>query len=302
MPAGMTAPVSSALQRASLIYPQPVAIACGRVLRARSESERLDACLRAGEVLARYVAAVALSSFAARDGGDGLNITALDGNLAFGHFLSAAQQVSNIEVPHPAQPYLSAGFKPKKGQLTGTTYSALEALLNLRNELGHQLQTINSPKAHAILAERKPDTQLADALKGIDGLLMLPLFVVEDQQLAKKMIRARRLLLMGESADPSPDEIEITEGVEELGVPYVSINANLLKLPPILVWQLVQQRANTRLLFLDKVIKQASRYKTIEGDEIDGASDRAAEISAICAGKKKAERTCRAPRRQAFCA
>ena len=79
MPAGISGPASSAFRRSSLIYPQPVAIACGRVLRARSDSERLDACLRAGEVLARYITAVALSSFAAREGGDALNISALDG-------------------------------------------------------------------------------------------------------------------------------------------------------------------------------------------------------------------------------
>ena len=90
---GASSPVSSVLRRASLVYPQPVAIACGRVIRARSLAERLDACLRAGEVLARYVSAVALSSFAAREGGDALNITALEGNLSFGHFLSTAQQV-----------------------------------------------------------------------------------------------------------------------------------------------------------------------------------------------------------------
>ena len=211
----------------------------------------------------------------------------LDGNLAFGHFLSTAQQVANIEVPHPAEAYLSAGFKPKKGQLTGVTYSALEALLNLRNELGHQLQTINAPKARTILEERKPDVQLAEALKGVEGLLMLPLFVVEDQQLVQRVIRARRLLLMGELADPPPDEIEIAEGVEELGVPYVSINATLLKLPPILVWELVQQRANTRLLFLDRVTPQASRYKTVEGDEMSSPPDRANEVVALCAGKKR---------------
>jgi len=287
MPAGMTAPTSSALRRASLIYPQPVAIACGRVLRSRSHSERLDACLRAAEVLARYIAAFALSSFAARESGDGLNISVLDGNLAFGHFLSAAQQVANIEVPHPGEPYLSAGFKPKKGQVNGATYSALEALLNLRNELGHELQAINSPKAQAILEERKPDARLAEALKGVDGLLMLPLFVVEDQQLVQKVIRARRLLLMGESADPAPDEVEITEGIEELGVPYVSVNATLLKLPPILIWELVQQRANTRLLFLDQVKAQASRYKTVEGDQVSGSPDRAAEVVTLCSGKKR---------------
>lgn len=287
MPTGITSPVSSALRRASLIYPQPVAIACGRVMRARSHSERLDACLRSGEVLARYITAVALSSFAAREGGVDLNISVLDGNLAFGHFLSTAQQVSNIEVPHPAGLYLSAGFKPKKGQVSGVTYAALEGLLNLRNELGHQLQAVNAPQAQAILEERNPDVQLAEALKGVQGLLMLPLFVVEDQQLVQKVIRARRLLLMGESADPPPDEIEIAEGIEDLGVPYVAVNATLLKLPPILVWELVQQRANTRLLFLDRVTPQACRYKTVEGDETTGRQERAAEIAALCSGKKR---------------
>jgi hypothetical protein len=287
MPAGITEPVFSALRRAALIYPQPVAIACGRVLRARSVSERLDACLRSGEVLARYISAVALSSFAAREGGDGLNISVLDGNLSFGHFLSAAQQVSNIEVSHPAKPYLSAGFKPKKGQVTGVTYSSLETLLNLRNDLGHQLQAINAPKAQAMLDERKPDVHLVEALKGVDGLLMLPLFVLEDQQLVQRVIRARRLLLMGESADPPPDEIEIAEGIDEIGVPYISINATLLKLPPILVWELVQQRANTRLLFLDRVTPRACCYKTVEGDETNGPADRAAEVAALCSGRKR---------------
>jgi hypothetical protein len=116
---------------------------------------------------------------------------------------------------------------------------------------------------------------------------MLPLFVVEDQQLVQRVIRARRLLLMGESADPPPDEIEIAGGVDELGVPYVSINATLLKLPPILVWELVQQRANTRLLFLDRVTPQACRYKTVEGDETTSPADRAHEVAALCAGQKR---------------
>ena len=116
---------------------------------------------------------------------------------------------------------------------------------------------------------------------------MLPLFVVEEQQLIQRVIRARRLLLMGESADPPPEEVEIREGVEELGVPYVAINATLLKLPPIIVWELVQQRANTRLLFLDRISQQASRYKTVEGDKVTGAPDRVAEIVALCSGKKR---------------
>jgi hypothetical protein len=284
---GIASPVSSALRRASLIYPQPVAIACGRVSRARSQAERLDACLRAAEVVARYVTAVALSSFAAREGGDSLNISPLDGNLSFGQFLSAAQQVANIEVPHPAAPYLNAGFKPKKGEAAGVTYASLEALLIIRNELGHQLQAMTAAQAQALLDERKPDARLAEALGGVNGLLSLPLFVVEEQQMAQRIIRARRLLLMGESADPAPDEIELADALEDFGVPYVAIGNTVLRLPPILVWELVQQRANTRLLFLDKVTERACRYKTVEGDEISGLPERSAEISALCAGRKR---------------
>ena len=50
------------LRRGSLIYPMPVAIACGRVLRARTAAERVNACLKAAEVLTRYLAAVAVAS------------------------------------------------------------------------------------------------------------------------------------------------------------------------------------------------------------------------------------------------
>ncbi len=264
-----------------------MAIACGRVNRARSQTERLDACLRAGEVLARYLAAVAISSFAAREGGDELNITPLDGNLSFGHFLSAAQQVANIAVPHPAATYLDTGFKPKKNQLVGVTYAALEALLILRNDLGHQLQAVSDPKAQAILDGQKPDSQLAEALVGIHGLLSSPLFVVEEQQVVQRVIRARRLLLMGESADPAPDEIELVEALEDSGVPYVAVGPTVLRLPPILVWELVQQRADTRLLFLDKVAPQSCHYKTVEGDEAPGRLERITEVAELCSGRKR---------------
>lgn len=287
MPVGSTSPVSSALKRASLIYPQPVAIACGRVLRARSSAERLDACLRAAEVLARYICAVALSSFAARDGGAELTISPLDGNLSFGHFLSSAQQVANVEVAHPGAAYLHSGFRPKKGQVSGVTYAALETLLGLRNDLGHQLQAMTGPQAQAIFDDCKPDVQLVNAVDGVRGLLSLPLFIVEEQQMIQRIIRGRRLLLMGESADPTPDEIELAGALDDPGVPYVAVGATVLKLPPILVWELVQQRANTRLLFLDKIAAQGCRYKTVEGDEAPGTPERAGEIAALCGGRQR---------------
>lgn len=76
------------LRRGSLIYPSPVAIACGRVLRARTAAERVNACLKAAEVLTRYIAAVAVASFASRDEDADAKLSELSGNLSFGHFLT----------------------------------------------------------------------------------------------------------------------------------------------------------------------------------------------------------------------
>jgi hypothetical protein len=42
------------------------------------------------------------------------------------------------------------------------------------------------------------------------------------------------------------------------------------------------------LLFLDKIDAEASRYKTVEGDQLIGAPDRATEVRALCSGKKRA--------------
>ena len=146
---------------------------------------------------------------------------------------------------------------------------------------------MSAPKARAILDDKKPDSQLAEALTGIHGLLSLPLFGVEEQQVVQRIIRARRLLLMGESADPAPDEIELAEALEDSDVPYVAIGHTVLRLPPILVWELVQQRANTRLLFLDKVADQSCHYKTVEGDEAPGRLESITEVAELCSGRKR---------------
>ena len=143
------------------------------------------------------------------------------------------------------------------------------------------------PRLKRVLDSQKPDDQLANALTGIHGLLSLPLFVIEEQQLVQRVIRARRLLLMGESADPAPDEVELAEPLEDSSVPYVAIGAVVLRLPPILVWELVQQRANTRLLFLDKVAAQTCHYKTVEGDEVPGPPERIKEVAELCSGRKR---------------
>lgn len=276
-----------ALKRASLVYPMPVAMACGRVLRARTPQEKIDASLRAGEILARYLAAVALSSFSARDGGEELALPPLEGNLAFGHFLSLIQQVSKLNTAHPARPYIDAGFKPKKGTALGVTDAALQALLELRNELGHQLDTLHHARAQSILGRKDPEAALAAALAGVEGLLCLPLFVIEDQQLIKKTICVRRLLLMGESADPTPDEIELEVGVDELRIPYLAAGKTLLRLPPALVWDIIEERANYQILFVDQLNGNNLVYKTVAADQKVGSTQSANELNQLCSGLKR---------------
>jgi hypothetical protein len=83
------------LRKATTVYPQPIAIAAGQVLRSRSSQERVDACLKAGEVIARYVAALALATFRARDVADHTEEQAIEplvGPLSFGHFLGIIQR------------------------------------------------------------------------------------------------------------------------------------------------------------------------------------------------------------------
>ncbi len=46
------------VRRAAAIWPQPLAIAMGRLGRARTDADVVVACVKAAEVLTRYLAAV----------------------------------------------------------------------------------------------------------------------------------------------------------------------------------------------------------------------------------------------------
>lgn len=48
-------------------YPQPIAHAYGNVYRAKSKPEQLDQIFRCAEVTTRYLSALAIASFAARE-------------------------------------------------------------------------------------------------------------------------------------------------------------------------------------------------------------------------------------------
>ena len=260
------------LRRASLIYPTPVAVTCGRVLRARTATERVDACLKAAEVLTRYLAAVAVASFASRDAETEAKLTELSGNLSFGRFLTVVQEVAGSTGHHPAALLLAQGFKPirqNKKKVPGRTDAALVALLELRNGDGHDLRSLDEAKAVSIEAEIAPVARLLEALDGVEALLSKPLFVVENQEWTREALRVRRLLLMGESLDPAPQTIEVgheTGGVEATRAPYLAVNECCLQLPPWLLWGIDHGRKNFTLLFLDAVEETRARFCTLDGN------------------------------------
>src|SRR5260221_8755415 len=147
---------STPFENGMVIYPQPIALSCGRICRARNSQEQLDAILKCAETVTRYLAAVAISSFSAREDA---NIAVPKGlsnfteNLSFGNFLTAVQGIASINTPHPLRDVLTAAFKSKEGG-PGPADASLIALLNLRNQLGHYLMSISEAKATSIFKDQ----------------------------------------------------------------------------------------------------------------------------------------------------
>ena len=188
----------------------------------------------------------------------------MQGNLSFGHFLSAVQGIAAAGCTHPLRIELETGFKGKDGS-PGPADAALVALLSLRNQLGHDLNNISEARAAAIFNDSQPDAALRSALESLDPLLRLPLFLVEEQRLVSKRPVARRLLLMGESADPLPEEVGLSEGLEHDRALYVGTRQGTLCLRPLLQWCLVQEKANYGIYFLHAVNQKLS-FITVNSD------------------------------------
>src|SRR5260221_11325489 len=95
---------STPFENGIAIYPQPIALSCGRICRARHSQEQLDAILKCAETVTRYLAAAAISSFAAREEASiafPKELSNFTGNLSFGHFLSAVKGRASINAAHP---------------------------------------------------------------------------------------------------------------------------------------------------------------------------------------------------------
>jgi hypothetical protein len=255
----------SFLRQRIVTAPQPVALALGRVCRHNGNAELVESCLKAGEILARYLAALAISSFCSRE--DTAcpvceEVKDFRGNLSFGHFLNVLKGIARIAPSHPLQAYLTAAFGPQKdGEI------ALEKLVEIRNQQGHGLATLTDARANQILERQQPLNRLVEVVKACQGLLDHPLFLLEDQHYEKKVFRGRRLLLMGDG-EPTPDLIELEKGLDETRALYLGIKGGALRLPPFLLWDMVQARASFGLYLLHRAGAEKLEYLTVFDDEL----------------------------------
>jgi len=129
-----------------------------------------------------------------------------------------------------------------------------------------------------------------DALDGVEALLSKPLFVVENQEWTREALVVRRLLLMGESSDPTPQFIKVghdTGGVGATGTPYLAINKTCLQPPPWLLWGIDHRRQNFALLFLDAIEDARARYCTLDGSEQHQGDGIAATIREVYSGARR---------------
>ncbi len=279
-------------ERGSWVYPQPVAMSCGRIIRTRSPEQLVDAIFKGGEILARYLATVSLASFRARtDANASLCISSeLSGSLAYGTFLAIIQQAAKHDSLHPAKAYLQAAFtqknKPGKvlAKIASNTEEALTAILNVRNSLGHSLASLTSAQAISILNDGHLQEILVVAMKGVEGLLQLPLFVIEQQLIKKGKVIGQRLLLMGEASDPQPENIELSSALEWDGDPYIAVGNEALHLSPMVVWKISYNSANYRLFVFDSIQDRSVKYKAVEVSVYESSENEFGEFHSLLSG------------------
>ena len=190
------------------------------------------------------------------------------GELSFGDFLSIIQHVSKAPADHPLKANFAAGFaKKQKGDRRGLADEALVALLELRNQLGHQLDRLTDAQATAIHRQQDPLGVLCGALRAMESVLRLPLLLVEEQRVEDEgTIVGRILWLMGESADPEPIEVEVLAACpfRRNRTLYLGMRDGALSLWPMLLWDIADETKNYRLFFVDAVREKELKYRTVE--------------------------------------
>jgi hypothetical protein len=259
--------------------PQPIAVALGRVVRAAGSAERLDACIKAAEVIGRYVGVVALASAATGRTASASppDVDGFVGNLSFGVFEKAARTASNVAWSHPLREGLRLCLKSAKKR-KAVAGLHLEAFVKLRNDLGHAITHVDEARARALFERDDPVGMLIELLDGLEPVLNCPLLVVLGQDHRKGRLVASVSFFMGEG-EPIPQQLELRDPVFEWETPYLCTPDGLIPVSPGLVYAPRAADGRLGLYLLDAIEEESLRYKSVGDAGIVSSSDGLQEIA-----------------------
>ena len=114
----------------------------------------------------------------------------------------------------------------------------------------------------------------------------MPLFLIEEQRRTGGKIMARILLLMGETADPQPQIIQLATDLSFDGEPAISFGDESGTVVPMLLWHAVEETGNAKLFVWDTVADKTLKYRTLDGlyKELNGAHH--ARLCSLFAGER----------------
>jgi hypothetical protein len=241
--------------------PQPIALSLGRVARGSSRPEGLEACLKAAEMLTRYLAVISLASAAATKPPDQdlPMVEGFEGNLAFGTFELAIRQAIAVSWEHPLREQLRAAMRSTKKQ-QAVTGVRLERFVQLRNELGHAITHVDELRAGSLFEQFDPIGALIECIEDLGPVLRCPPLAVVRQENRRYRLTARVLFFVGEG-DPIPNDINLRTPVFDWELAYLCTAAGLLPLSPGLA--LMPRPDGRRGIYLIDGIQEGSiRYKS----------------------------------------
>ncbi len=249
--------------------PQPIALSLGRIARGSSRPEGLEACLKAAEMLARYLAVISLASAAATKPPDQdlPVVEGFGGNLAFGTFVLAIRQAIAVSWEHPLREQLRAAMRTTKKHkaMAGVR---LDEFVELRNELGHAITHVDDLRAASLFERFDPIGGLIEAIEDLESVLRCPPLAVVRQEHRRQRLTAQVLFFVGEG-DPIPNEIDFRTPVFDWEVAYLCTAAGLLPLSPGLA---LRPRPDGRrgIYLIDGIRDESIRYKgAFDNDVVD---------------------------------
>jgi hypothetical protein len=240
--------------------PQPIALSLGRVARGSSRPEGLEACLKAAEMLSRYLAVISLASAAAtKPPEQNLPVVeGFEGNLAFGTFELAIRQAIAVPWDHPLREQLRTAMRSTKKH-QAVTGRRLERFVQLRNELGHSITHVDDLRAGSLFEHFDPIGGLIECIEDLGPVLRCPPLAVVRQVHRRHRLSAQVLFFVGEG-DPIPNDIDLRTPVFDWELAYLCTPAGLLPLSPGLA--LMPRPDGRRGIYLiDGIQEESIRYK-----------------------------------------